>query len=65
MDASGARTRRCGSPRSFEEANKLPELITLEEDGPLGNAGDQVWVDDPADVKPTKKAAAKKPAANE
>lgn len=40
----------------------MPELITLTEDGPLGNEGDQVWVDDPADAKP-KKAAAKKTAA--
>ena len=39
----------------------MAELITLEEDGPLGPAGTQVWVDDPADVKP-KKTAAKKPA---
>lgn len=40
----------------------MAELVTLEEDGPLGKAGDQVWVDDPADVqKPVKKTAAKKP----
>lgn len=46
----------------------MPELVTLDEDGPLGKAGDQVWVDDPADVKakpqkaaaPAKKTAAKK-----
>lgn len=37
----------------------MPELVTLEEDGPLGKAGDQVWVDDPADVKPAKKTTAK------
>jgi len=41
----------------------MAELVTLEEDGPLGKAGEQVWVDDPADVKPVKKAAAKKTAA--
>jgi hypothetical protein len=42
----------------------MPELVTLEEDGPLGKAGDQVWVDDPDDVapKPAKKTAAKKAA---
>jgi hypothetical protein len=38
----------------------MPELVTLEEDGPFGKAGDQVWVNDPADVKPAKKPAAKK-----
>ena len=39
-----------------------PELVTLEEDGPLGPAGTQVWVNDPADVQkaPAKKAAAPK-----
>lgn len=37
----------------------MAELITLEEDGPLGPAGTQVWVDDPSDAKP-KKTAAKK-----
>lgn len=26
----------------------MPELVTLEADGPLGKAGTQVWVDDPA-----------------
>ena len=43
----------------------MPELVTLEEDGPLGKAGEQVWVDEPADVdqKPKKAAAAKKAAA--
>lgn len=41
----------------------MPELITLEEDGPLGKAGDRVWVNDPGDVnKPAKKTAAKKSA---
>ncbi|MBV9290971.1 MAG: hypothetical protein JO222_00870 [Frankiales bacterium] len=40
----------------------MAELVTLEEDGPLGNAGDQVWVDDPADVNGKPKAAAKKTA---
>jgi hypothetical protein len=43
----------------------MPELVTLEEDGPFGKAGDQVWVNDPADVKPAKqpaKQAAKKTA---
>jgi hypothetical protein len=45
----------------------MAELVTLEEDGPLGKAGDQVWVDDPADVnpKPAKKTAAKKTAATD
>lgn len=40
----------------------MPELVTLEEDGPLGPAGTQVWVDDPADVqaKPKKAASSKK-----
>lgn len=42
----------------------MAELVTLEEDGPLGKAGDQVWVDDPADVKP-KKTAAKKAASKD
>lgn len=43
----------------------MAELITLEEDGPLGKAGDQVWVNDsPEDKpKPAKKSAAKKTAA--
>jgi hypothetical protein len=40
----------------------MPELVTLEEDGQFGKAGDQVWVNDPADVAP-KKQAAKKTAA--
>lgn len=40
----------------------MAELITLEEDGPLGPAGAHVWVDSPDDAKP-KKAAAKKTAA--
>lgn len=37
----------------------MAELVTLEEDGPLGPAGTQVWVNDPADAKtaPAKKAA--------
>jgi hypothetical protein len=26
----------------------MAELVTLEADGPLGKAGDQVWVDDPS-----------------
>lgn len=26
----------------------MAELVTLTEDGPLGAAGSQVWVDDPA-----------------
>ena len=38
----------------------MAELITLEEDGPLGPAGTQVWVNDPADAKPKPKAAPKK-----
>jgi hypothetical protein len=39
----------------------MAELITLAEDGPLGKAGSQVWVDDPAEAEPRpKKAAAKK-----
>ena len=29
----------------------MAELVTLEEDGPLGPAGTQVWVNDPADVR--------------
>jgi hypothetical protein len=38
-----------------------PKLVTLEEDGPLGPAGAQVWVNDPADVqKAPRKAAPKK-----
>ena len=32
-------------------ADPKPQLITLEEDGPLGAAGTQVWVNDPADAK--------------
>ena len=28
-----------------------PKLVTLEEDGPLGPAGTQVWVNDPAEVQ--------------
>ena len=41
----------------------MAELITLEEDGPLGPAGTQVWVNDPADAKQApKKAPAKKQA---
>jgi hypothetical protein len=32
----------------------MAELVTLTEDGPLGKEGDQVWVDDPADVKPSR-----------
>lgn len=32
----------------------MPELVTLDEDGPLGKAGDQVWVDDPKDTAPKK-----------
>ena len=44
----------------------MPELVTLEEDGPLGKAGEQVWVDEPSDVeqKPKKTAAARKTAAD-
>ena len=43
----------------------MAELVTLTEDGPLGKAGDQVWVDSPELVagtpeKPAKKAAAAK-----
>ena len=42
----------------------MAELVTLEEDGNLGKAGDQVWVDDPKDVdakpKSAKKTAASK-----
>lgn len=39
----------------------MPELVTLAEDGPLGKAGEQVWVDGPADAEPKpKKATAKK-----
>jgi len=29
----------------------MAELVTLEEDGPLGPAGTQVWVNDAADVR--------------
>lgn len=39
----------------------MAELITLTEDGPLGKAGDRVWVNDPQDTAP-KKAASKKQA---
>lgn len=41
----------------------MPELVTLEEDGPLGKAGERVWVDDPGDVnkKPARKSASHKP----
>jgi hypothetical protein len=46
-------------------------LVTLDEDGPLGKAGDRVWVDSPADAgqkpaaqAPAKKTAAKKQAAS-
>jgi hypothetical protein len=42
----------------------MPTLITLTEDGHLGKAGDQVWVDDETVSqtvsKPAKKTAAKK-----
>lgn len=37
----------------------MPELVTLTEDGNLGNAGDHVWVDDPAEVDAKPKRAAK------
>lgn len=42
----------------------MAALVILEEDGPLGPAGTQVWVNDPADVQkaPAKKATAEKPA---
>lgn len=42
----------------------MAELVTLTEDGPLGKAGEQVWVDDPSDVeqKQHKKTADKKTA---
>lgn len=40
----------------------MPELVTLTEDGPLGPAGTQVWVDDPADVSAAKKTAPPKTA---
>lgn len=36
-------------------------LVTLTEDGPLGKTGEQVWVNDPADAKPHRKPAEKKP----
>ena len=36
----------------------MAELVTLTEDGPLGKAGDRVWVNDPKDAEP--KAAPKK-----
>lgn len=29
----------------------MAELVTLEEDGPLGPAGTQVWVNDPGDAR--------------
>lgn len=32
----------------------MPRLITLEEDGPLGPAGTQVWVDDDEKSEPKK-----------
>jgi len=40
----------------------MAELITLTEDGPLGPAGAQVWVNDPADAqhKAPRKPAPKK-----
>lgn len=38
----------------------MPELVTLEEDGPLGKAGDVVWVDDPKDVEQKKASAPRK-----
>jgi hypothetical protein len=40
----------------------MAELVTLKEDGPLGSAGSQVWVNDPADAQkaPRKAAAPKK-----
>jgi hypothetical protein len=39
----------------------MAELVTLEEDGPLGPAGTQVWVNDPADAqKAPRKAQPKK-----
>lgn len=34
----------------------MPELVTLDKDGPLGKAGDRVWVDSPGDVEPKKPA---------
>jgi len=38
-----------------------PTLVTLEEDGPLGPAGTQVWVNDPADAqKAPRKTSPKK-----
>ena len=38
----------------------MPELVTLTEDGPLGSAGTQVWVDDASDVEQkARKAPAK------
>lgn len=42
----------------------MAELITLTEDGPLGKAGTQVWVNDPVDKpepKPVPPKAAKHP----
>lgn len=44
----------------------MAKLITLEEDGPLGPAGTQVWVNDDEDEKPKsspRKAQPKKSAA--
>lgn len=41
----------------------MAALVTLDEDGPLGKAGDRVWVDDPADAAP-RKTAVKKTAAH-
>lgn len=38
----------------------MPFLATLTQDGPLGKAGTQVWVDDPADVEKPKAAPVKK-----
>lgn len=37
-------------------------LIILTEDGPLGPAGAQVWVNDPADAEQSKAPAKKAPA---
>lgn len=42
----------------------MAELVTLTEDGPLGKAGTQVWVDEappaPSAPKPAKKTPAAK-----
>jgi len=38
-------------------------LITLEEDGPLGPAGTQVWVDDEPPERPAPRKAAPKKSA--